>query len=180
MPRIATSTLKTLLLFTFRKHFPSILRARLFRGRNMSQIARIPSLQGCQGRAPIGASATFALALLLAACQGGMSPDENASGQTSTALLKVADETRAGGDLGTAVGLYRRVHEKRPTDPKPLEKLGSTLTQMGAYTEAAEAFHAGLDLAKDDPDLHRGLAVVLLSLNQPGPAASEAKAREAQ
>jgi Flp pilus assembly protein TadD len=105
-----------------------------------------------------------------------MSPDENASGQTSTALLKVADETRAGGDLGTAVGLYRRVHEKRPTDPKPLEKLGSTLTQMGAYTEAAEAFHAGLDLANDDPDLHRGLAVVLLSLNQPGPAASEAKA----
>jgi Flp pilus assembly protein TadD/cell division septation protein DedD len=105
-----------------------------------------------------------------------MSPDENASGQTSAALLKVADETRAGGDLSTAVGLYRRVHEMRPTDPKPLEKLGSTLTQVGAYTEAAEAFHAGLDLAKDDPDLHRGLAVVLLSLNQPESAVTEAKA----
>jgi Flp pilus assembly protein TadD len=142
----------------------------------MSKISRIPSLRRCHGRAPIGASAAFVLALLLAGCQGGMSPDENASGQSSAALMKVADETRAGGDLGTAISLYRRVHEMRPTDAKPLEKLGSTLTQLGAYTEAATAFRAGLDLDESNPDLHRGLAVVLLSLNQPEPAVHEAEA----
>ncbi|HEX6842741.1 MAG TPA: SPOR domain-containing protein [Stellaceae bacterium] len=84
--------------------------------------------------------------------------------------MRVADETRAGGDLATAVGLYRRLHEMRPSDPEPLERLGSTLTQLKSYTEAAQAYRAALELSPNDTELRRGLAIVLLSIGQPEPA----------
>lgn len=84
--------------------------------------------------------------------------------------MRVADETRAGGDLATAVGLYRRLHDMNPSDPRPLSRLGSSLTQLKSYTEAAQAYRAALELSPNDPDLRRGLAIVLLSLGQPEPA----------
>jgi Flp pilus assembly protein TadD len=84
--------------------------------------------------------------------------------------MRVADETRAGGDLATAVGIYRRLHEMSPADSKPLARLGSTLTQLKSYTEAAQAYRNALELSPNDPDLRRGLAIVLLSLGQPEPA----------
>ncbi|HKW55264.1 MAG TPA: tetratricopeptide repeat protein, partial [Stellaceae bacterium] len=84
--------------------------------------------------------------------------------------MRVADETRAGGDLATAASLYRRIHDMRPSDPQPLARLGSTLTQLKSYTEAAQAYRAALELSPNDPELRRGLAIVLLSLGQPEPA----------
>jgi Flp pilus assembly protein TadD/cell division septation protein DedD len=84
--------------------------------------------------------------------------------------MRVADETRSGGDLATALGLYRRVHEMSPADPKPLARLGSTLIQLKSYTEAAQAYRSALELAPHDPELLRGMAIVLLSLGQPEPA----------
>ena len=82
-------------------------------------------------------------------------------------MLKVADETRAGGDLGNAIGLYRRAHEMAPRDPVPLARAGETLAQMQRYTEAADAYQAALTVAPDDPELHRGFANVLLALGKP-------------
>jgi Flp pilus assembly protein TadD/cell division protein FtsN len=114
--------------------------------------------------------------LALAACSNkdtsgtrasGATPGNLAPEQTSDTMLKVADETRAGGDLGNAVGLYRRAHELAPRDPVPLARAGETLAQMQAYTEAADAYQTALSIAPDDPDLHRGFGNVLLALGKP-------------
>ena len=117
--------------------------------------------------------------LALSACSvftGKETPGTRASGatagnlapeQTEETMLKVADETRAGGDLGNAVGLYRRAHELAPRDPVPLARAGDTLAQMQAYTEAADAYQAALSIDSGNPDLHRGFANVLLALGKP-------------
>ncbi len=117
--------------------------------------------------------------LALSACSaftGKETPGTRASGatpgnltpeQSEDTMLKVGDDTRAGGDLPNAVGLYRRAHELAPRDPVPLARAGDTLAQMQAYTEAADAYQAALSIAPDDPDLHRGFANVLLALGKP-------------
>lgn len=121
---------------------------------------------------------TLTIAIALAACSGtnperaggrnsgapptALTPDEN-----SATLLKVADGTRNGGDLATSVSIYRRMHENSPGDPVPLARLGETLAQLQAYTEAAEAYKAGVALAPNDPDMHRGYGNVLLALGKP-------------
>ena len=136
----------------------------------MPHLRRLPQQRQCWHRAALATSVAFVASLLLAACLGPGPADVHAPGQGAAALMRVADETRAGGDLATAAGLYRRLHEKSPSDPKPLARLGSTLTQLKSYNEAAQAYRAALELAPNDPDLRRGLAIVLLSLGQPEPA----------
>src|SRR5690242_4118268 len=100
----------------------------------MPQLGPLPQQRRCWHRAPRGAAIAFAASLLLAACQGPGAGDVHAPGQSAATLMRVADETRAGGDLATAVSLYRRLHEMGPADATPLERLGSTLTQMHSYT----------------------------------------------
>src|SRR5215472_15235369 len=79
----------------------------------------------------------------------GGTPGNSAPEQNEATMLKVADDTRAGGDLGNAVGLYRRAHEMDPRDPVPLARAGDTLAQMQDYTEAADAYQAALSIAPD-------------------------------
>ncbi|HZS84798.1 MAG TPA: tetratricopeptide repeat protein [Stellaceae bacterium] len=83
------------------------------------------------------------------------------------AVLRIADATRAGGDPGTAINLYRRAHQLEPKDPVPLARLGATLADQQAYTEASEAYRQALALAPDDADIERGFASVLLAVDQP-------------
>ena len=97
----------------------------------------------------------------------GATPGNLAPEQSADTMIKVADETRAGGDLGNAVGLYRRAHELAPSNPVPLARAGETLAQMQSYTEAADAYQAALSIAPGDPELHRGFANVLLALGKP-------------
>jgi Flp pilus assembly protein TadD len=97
----------------------------------------------------------------------GATPGNLAPEQSADTMLKVADETRAGGDLGNAVGLYRRAHELAPGNPAPLARAGDTLAQMQSYTQAADAYQAALSIDANDPELHRGFANVLLALGKP-------------
>lgn len=126
--------------------------------------------------APLNAPAAFALALLVTACQGAGLSDVHGLDQNAATLMRVADETRAGGDPATAIDLYRRLHEMRPKDAEPMARLGATLAQVRAYREAAQAYRVALSLAPDDVDLHRSLGLVLLSLDQPEAALAEAQA----
>ncbi len=96
------------------------------------------------------------------ATAGNLAPE-----QSEDTMLKVADETRAGGDLSNAVGLYRRAHEMAPRDTVPLARAGDTLAQLQDYTAAADAYQAALSIDSNDPDLHRGFANVLLALGKP-------------
>jgi len=132
----------------------------------------------CRGRLLSGVPVAFVLSLLLAACQGTPPPDARAPGQSAEALLRLADDTASAGDLGTAVDLYRRAAEQRPEDPKPLARLGSALLQLHAYTEAAASYRAALRIKPNpmEAELHRGLATVLLALNQPEAAITELEA----
>src|SRR5258708_21027834 len=132
----------------------------------------------CRHRALTGAPVAVVLALLLAACQmtGQCDPGTSAAAaprEASDKLMRVADETRAHGDPATALGLYRRLHETRPSDPEPLARIGSPLAQLQDYGNAAQAYREAIALAPNDPALRRGLASVLLSLGQPEPAIAE-------
>src|SRR5437660_7962837 len=112
-------------------------------------------------RLPIGRPLMLTVFLALSACSvfsgkdtagtraSGATPGNLAPEQSADTMIKVADETRAGGDLGNAVGLYRRAHELAPSNPVPLARAGETLAQLQAYTEAADAYQAALSIAPD-------------------------------
>ena len=127
-----------------------------------------------------GAPAALGLALLLTGCQTMTGQCLPATSDAATPpsdsgdkLMRVADETRAHGDPATALGLYRRLHEKRQMDPEPLARIGSTLAQLKDYSNAALAYREAIALAPNDPAFRRGLASVLLALGQPEPAVAE-------
>ena len=121
---------------------------------------------------------TLALVLALAACSGsdsnwlgwrmpGATPVSLSPEQTADTLLKTGDGERAAGDVAGAVGLYRHAHELAPGAVEPLQRLGETLAQIQSYTEASQAYEAALVIDAGNPDLHRGLGIVLLALGQP-------------
>lgn len=125
------------------------------------------------------ATAVSALALVLglAACAGGPGASPSAATDPSSAmLLKVADETAAGGDPATAASLYRRAHDLSPKDPVPLARLGAMLLALQEPGAAAQAYRAAVALSPTNSELHRGLALALLASNQPEAAATEIRA----
>lgn len=122
-----------------------------------------------------GAVSLLALALGLTACAGGSpsSTGTESSTQKSAMLLRIADETDAGGDPATAASLYRQLHETSPNDPVPLARLGNTLLRTGDYRSAAVAYRAALMLDHNNADFHRGLALALLLASDSEGALSE-------
>ena len=77
-------------------------------------------------------------------------------------ILRVADATRARGDLATAAGLYQRAHELTPERVEPLVRLGFTLNQAGASVQAADAFRKALLLQPENTQALRGLGLALM------------------
>src|SRR5260221_6607503 len=129
----------------------------------------------CRHRALTGAPVAVVLALLLAACQmtGQCDPGTSAAAAPSEAsdkLMRVADDTRAHGDPATALGLYRRLHEMRPSDPAPLARIGSTLAQVEDYCHTAHAYRGAIALAPNGPSPRRELGNLLLATAQAQPA----------
>ncbi|MFZ5789198.1 MAG: tetratricopeptide repeat protein [Pseudomonadota bacterium] len=92
---------------------------------------------------------------------------------TADAVLRVADLTRAEGDLVSAAGLYQKAHEIAPTDARPLIELGRTLARMGSSGAAAEAYRAALQIDGSDAEARRGLGLTLLNTGQPEAAITE-------
>jgi len=115
-------------------------------------------------------STVSVLALLLAACAGdvrtgalrGTSPEGGYA-----ALLRVADATRANGDLPTAAGMYRRAAELRPDLAEPHLRLGQTLNDLNAWNEAVPVLRQALTLDAGNADARRGLGNAFLSMGQP-------------
>ena len=103
-------------------------------------------------RLPILGTLTLAATVALAGCtttpewagsrMSGAGPATLSPEQTYDTLMKVADATRAGGDLSNAVSLYRRAHQLQPQSVQPLQRLGDTLAQMQSYTDAVQAYQA--------------------------------------
>lgn len=117
--------------------------------------------------APAKAATALALVLALAACASSASLEKAQDHDRATTLLKIADDTRTGGDEATAATLYRQVHELSPKDPVPLERLGSTLMAMQDYPQAVAAWREAVALAPGNSDIHRGLALALIAQDKP-------------
>ena len=76
-------------------------------------------------------------------------------------LVRVADTTRAGGDLANAMLLYRRAAEMRTDWPLPLLRLGETAISAGYYDQAFKAFEAAARLAPEDNLALNGAGIAL-------------------
>jgi len=96
------------------------------------------------------------------------SPDNPAD--VVTPILRVAEATERGGDIRSAVGLYRRAHSLDPDRYDALIGLADGLGRLGAADEAAEAYRRALMLRPRDKAALRGLGNQLLALGQPAQA----------
>jgi Flp pilus assembly protein TadD len=124
-------------------------------------------------------SAVSAIALLagLAACTNDPMTDSIRSRPIAdspgsptdrvTPILRVAQATERGGDLRSAVGLYRRAHSMEPHRYEPVIGLADALARLGAADEAAEAYRTALNIRPRDAAALRGLGNQLLALGQP-------------
>ena len=90
-------------------------------------------------------------------------------------LLRIAGNTRAGGNLSSAATLYRRAHLLELERVEPLVELGTALNGMGAKRDAVEAFRMALAIDSKQVRALRELANTLLTLNQPELAYKEFK-----
>ncbi|MEQ9042555.1 MAG: tetratricopeptide repeat protein [Alphaproteobacteria bacterium] len=119
------------------------------------------------------------VALLAAACASDPGETHRAAleaqreATTVDTLLRVAENTRAGGNGPAAVNLYRRAHLLDPERIEPLIELGVTLNAMQAHRDAVDAFRAALTLEPEHVGVLRELANTLLALNQPNLAYAE-------
>ena len=82
-------------------------------------------------------------------------------------LMRLGAGAHAGGDLATAVGLYRRAAEVDPTAAAPLVGAGNTLVEIGKIDEAIVAYQAALSRDGHDADALRGLARAELLTGKP-------------
>ncbi len=93
-----------------------------------------------------------------------------------SALMRVGEATRQGGDPATAVTLFRRAHALDLFQVAPLVKLGAALNDVGAYNEASEAFKDAINLDHNNVEALRGMGTALIGLNQPALAIDQFKA----
>ena len=83
------------------------------------------------------------------------------------ALMRIAAAARGGGDLDTAVGLYRRAAALNPQAAAPFAAAGDALVAMGQINEAVTAYRAALAREPRDPAALRGLGRAYLRSGKP-------------
>ena len=120
------------------------------------------------------ASVALALGLLLSGCEFPFWNFDplNVDGRTGRTLdyatvMRIGAAAHAGGDLGTAVGLYRRAAGLSPLTPAPFVAAGNTLLEMGEVDEAILAYQAALVRSDHDGEALRGLARAFLMTGKP-------------
>ena len=90
--------------------------------------------------------------------------------------LRLADAARGGGDLASAVRLYRQAIRQHPKALRPYIELGDTLHAQGHYHQAIDAFDAAAKRARADADTageadaRTGRGRALLGLHRPAEA----------
>lgn len=85
-------------------------------------------------------------------------------------LIRVGDRARDAGDLGTALGVYRRASELNSSDPLPLLRLADTLNRAGWPDQAVEVYEKLLSRDDKNRDALRGLGTALMALGRPAEA----------
>lgn len=82
-------------------------------------------------------------------------------------LMSLGTAAHAGGDLATAVGLYRRAASLDTHAVAPFVAAGNTLLEMGQVNEAIVAYNSALAREGYDPEALRGLARAYLMTGKP-------------
>ncbi len=83
------------------------------------------------------------------------------------AVMRIADASRANGDLSNAINLYRHAATIEPSRIEPLDALGGTLLDMGKVDEAILNYNAALKVNPHDGTALRGLARSYLKTGRP-------------
>jgi Flp pilus assembly protein TadD len=84
-----------------------------------------------------------------------------------SSLMRIGAASQAGGDLATAVGVYRRAAAIDPRAVAPFVAAGNTLLEMGDFNEAIIAYNSALAREAHDPEALRGLARAYLISAKP-------------
>jgi Flp pilus assembly protein TadD len=84
-----------------------------------------------------------------------------------SSLMRIGAASHAGGDLATAVGVYRRAAAIDPRAVAPFVAAGNTLLEMGEFNEAIVAYNSALAREAHDPEALRGLARAYLISAKP-------------
>lgn len=112
------------------------------------------------------------LSLLLVTGCSGMVPTmpeikkDNADSR-SAQMLRIANTTRQGGDLASALSLYRRAHAMAPEDLAPLIAIGEVAYGLGEYEQSANAYDQAASRAPDNAQVQLGYGKTLISMDQP-------------
>jgi Flp pilus assembly protein TadD len=128
-------------------------------------------------RFDVAASILFALGLLaLTGCDESplhidpLNVDGRDGGGTPLSyetLMRIGAAAHAGGDLPTALGIYRRAAALDTHSVTPFVAVGNTLLEMGNYNEAIVAYNSALAREDRDPEALRGLARAYLMTGKP-------------
>jgi Flp pilus assembly protein TadD len=82
-------------------------------------------------------------------------------------LMRIGAAAHAGGDLATAVSVYRRAAAIEPRAVAPYVAAGNTLIELGQFNEAIVTYHSALAHEAHDPEALRGLARAYLMSAKP-------------
>jgi len=82
-------------------------------------------------------------------------------------LMRIGAAAHAGGDLATAVGIYRRAASIEPRAVAPFVAAGNTLMEMGEFNEAIITYQSALAREAHDPEALRGIARAYLTSAKP-------------
>ena len=82
-------------------------------------------------------------------------------------LMRIGAAAHSGGDLPTAVSVYRRAAEMAPQEPAPLIAAGDALLQIGEVNEAIVSYNAALVRPGDTQGAQIGLAKAFLKSGRP-------------
>jgi len=82
-------------------------------------------------------------------------------------LMRIANSTRDGGDLNSALALYQRAHSFAPEDLPPLLAIGGTAYRLGLHDQATKAYELATKIAPESIEAHSGYGKTLIALGQP-------------
>ena len=88
------------------------------------------------------------------------SEDSSPSSFDPEALIQKADEAFEGGDLQSALALFREANAKEPQDSEILFKIGYIAQQLGDNSEALNYYKEALEGDKKNEYIHNSIASV--------------------
>ena len=104
---------------------------------------------------------------------GARNADAATANNALGTLLRLGDAARAAGDLGTAIGFYKRAVDQYDSYIEGHLRLGMALAEARAYNEAIAAYQGALRVDSESAEAFRGWGNVLIAIDQPALAQAQ-------